>query len=283
MPQLSGVILFQINSVRLSLFQVARRCLSYVQNCMHEMKLLKVEAVDGAVPSWILLTCLQVLSTCQNYVSSTGAANQAMEFFALLWNVAKDKLYELGRKCGLLPGSVVGSQQLHCIATISSGIVDSYEGGLATSDESAPATTVTRPTPVDKLKEALSCSTAFTKHYLVCFYTTFNYISSLIYSLFITLLLSEKNIKELSELAMGTFKHCGRLRSARLIGRDLSRFYIQLGQPHKSVNFLVDLLRGYHEEVQSWTTGQNSPRTFNSIVPNLFVPELDPAESRHTH
>lgn len=47
---------------------------------------------------------------------------------------------------------------------------------------------------------------------------------------------------------MGTFKHCGRLRSARLIGRDLSRFYLELGQPQKSVSFLLDLLRGYQEE-----------------------------------
>jgi len=47
---------------------------------------------------------------------------------------------------------------------------------------------------------------------------------------------------------MGTFKHCGRLRSARLIGRDLSKFYIQLGQPQQSVNFLTDLLRGYQDE-----------------------------------
>jgi hypothetical protein len=47
---------------------------------------------------------------------------------------------------------------------------------------------------------------------------------------------------------MGTFKHCGRLRSARLIGRDLSRFYLQLDQPQKSVSFLLDLLRGYQEE-----------------------------------
>ena len=47
---------------------------------------------------------------------------------------------------------------------------------------------------------------------------------------------------------MGTFKHCGRLRSARLIGRDLSRFYLQLNEPQKSISFLLDLLRGYQEE-----------------------------------
>ncbi|EFX70597.1 hypothetical protein DAPPUDRAFT_309387 [Daphnia pulex] len=184
--------------------EVARRCLSYVQSYMYELKLLNVSTVDGAIPTWILLTCLQVLSTCQSHVGASGAS---MESFALLWNMAKDKLYELGRKCGLLPGASVGSAELHCVVTLSSGITDF-------GDESA-----VRPTPVDKLKEALSSSQAFTRHYL-----------------------------ELSELAMGTFKHCGRLRSARLIGRDLSRFYLQLDQPQKSVSFLLDLLRGYQEE-----------------------------------
>lgn len=91
-----------------------------------------------------------------------------MESFALLWNMAKDKLFELGRKCGLLPGASVGSAELHCVVTLSSGITD-Y------GDESA-----IRPTPVDKLKEALSSSQAFTRHYLVCF----NCISFSIESLF---------------------------------------------------------------------------------------------------
>ena len=32
--------------------------------------------------------------------------------------------------------------------------------------------------------------------------------------------------QELSELAMGTYKHIGRMRSARLIGKDLADFYM---------------------------------------------------------
>lgn len=132
---------------------------------MYELKLLNVNTVDGAIPTWILLTCLQVLSTCQSHVGASGAS---MESFALLWNMAKDKLFELGRKCGLLPGASVGSAELHCVVTLSSGITD-Y------GDESA-----IRPTPVDKLKEALSSSQAFTRHYLVCF----NCISFSIESLF---------------------------------------------------------------------------------------------------
>ena len=69
------------------------------------------------------------------------------------------------------------------------------------------------------MKEALCSTVSFTRHYL-----------------------------ELSELAMGTFKHCGRLRSARFIGRQLARFYVQLGQPGKAVPFLVELLRGYDQD-----------------------------------
>lgn len=136
-------------------FQVARRCLSYVQGCAYEIKLLNVNVVDGAVPTWILLTSLQVLSTCQSYLTASPASSsqQAMESFALLWNVAKDKLYELGRKCGLLPGATVGSAELHCVVTLSSGITDCED--------------VVHPTPVDKLKEALSSSKAFTRLYLV--------------------------------------------------------------------------------------------------------------------
>lgn len=82
-----------------------------------------------------------------------------MESFALLWNVSKDKLYELGKKCGLLPGANVGSSELHCVVTLSSGITDEVEEGDI------------HPSPADKLKEALSSGTAFTKLYLVIFYT----------------------------------------------------------------------------------------------------------------
>jgi len=80
-----------------------------------------------------------------------------MESFALLWNVSKDKLYELGKKCGLLPGANVGSSELHCVVTLSSGITDEVEEGDV------------HPSPADKLKEALSSGTAFTKLYLVNF------------------------------------------------------------------------------------------------------------------
>ncbi|XP_014670123.1 PREDICTED: trafficking protein particle complex subunit 10-like isoform X2 [Priapulus caudatus] len=76
-----------------------------------------------------------------------------------------------------------------------------------------------KPGPMDKLREALSSEESFRKHYL-----------------------------ELSELAMGTFKHIGRLRSARLIGKDLAVFYMKLGELYMAENYLQEALKMYKKE-----------------------------------
>ncbi|KFM65669.1 Trafficking protein particle complex subunit 10, partial [Stegodyphus mimosarum] len=77
--------------------------------------------------------------------------------------------------------------------------------------------------PHAKLRGALSSKESFLKHYL-----------------------------ELSELTMGTFKHNRRIRTARLIGRDLAQLYMKMKQPQKAVSFLADLLKTYREE--NWET-----------------------------
>uniref|UniRef100_T1J3P9 Uncharacterized protein n=1 Tax=Strigamia maritima TaxID=126957 RepID=T1J3P9_STRMM len=74
-------------------------------------------------------------------------------------------------------------------------------------------------TPLAKLKEALSSDDAFQKQYL-----------------------------ELSELAIGTLKHIGRIRYARLIGRDLADFYRKLGVAHNSIGYLLDDLKTFQDE-----------------------------------
>ncbi|CAG4959637.1 unnamed protein product [Colias eurytheme] len=78
-----------------------------------------------------------------------------------------------------------------------------------------------KQSPTVRLKEALGSKTSFQQYYL-----------------------------ELAELAMGTYKHIGRLRFARQIGRDLAAFYSELGETSKAVVFLVDALRSYEE--QDW-------------------------------
>ncbi|KAI4467519.1 epilepsy holoprosencephaly candidate 1/tmem1 [Holotrichia oblita] len=75
------------------------------------------------------------------------------------------------------------------------------------------------PSPTDKLKKALCSQEAFNKNYL-----------------------------ELAELAMGTYKHIGRLRSARLIGRDLAFFYLLLGETQKAAAFLGDALKTFEQD-----------------------------------
>ncbi|CAH0550130.1 unnamed protein product [Brassicogethes aeneus] len=75
------------------------------------------------------------------------------------------------------------------------------------------------PSPTDKLKSALIHQDVFNKTYL-----------------------------ELAELAMGTYKHIGRLRSARLVGREVASFYMSLGQHQKSAAFLGDLLRTFEQD-----------------------------------
>ena len=74
----------------------------------------------------------------------------------------------------------------------------------------------------ERLKEALGSNQAFQKLYL-----------------------------ELSELAISTYKHVSRLRSARLVGLDLGNFYITLNEPQKAVVFFTDLLRELKSE--NWT------------------------------
>lgn len=57
--------------------------------------------------------------------------------------------------------------------------------------------------------------------------------------------------QELSELAISTYKHVSRLRSARLVGLDLGNFYCSLSEPNKAVVFFTDLLRELKTE--NWT------------------------------
>lgn len=74
-------------------------------------------------------------------------------------------------------------------------------------------------TPTDKLKGALSSKEMFKRQYL-----------------------------EHAELAMGTYKHVGRIRLARYIGKELARFYGDLGENQKAVAFLSDALKTYTDE-----------------------------------
>lgn len=128
---------------------------------------------------------------------------------APLWAYARDKLQELGMLCGLMPGSATSSAQLHTVISLVCGM-----GNDPHSHEDPP-----RDSPMTRLKDSLSSPQAFKKHFL-----------------------------ELSEVAISTYKHIGRIRSARLIGRDLANFYMAQGEPQKAATFLTDQLTVFLEE-----------------------------------
>ena len=48
-------------------------------------------------------------------------------------------------------------------------------------------------------------------------------------------------------MALGTYKHIGRLRSARLVGIELASFYLLLGETQKSAAFLNDGLKTFEQ------------------------------------
>lgn len=47
---------------------------------------------------------------------------------------------------------------------------------------------------------------------------------------------------------MGTYKHIGRLRCARLVGTEVASFYMLLGETQKAAAFLSDALRTFEED-----------------------------------
>ncbi|KAJ8026427.1 Trafficking protein particle complex subunit 10 [Holothuria leucospilota] len=187
--------------------EVAYRSQSFMHTCVQELSMLEVPMPPGSVACWVFLTCVEVLqkyekmsSMCQMEIHSHYTAN--------LWVYAQRKLAELGELCGLMPNrSGPSSEQLNSVVNLLSGM-----------GKSSPATQ-NENSPNQKLREALSSSAAFRRHYL-----------------------------ELSELAMGNFKHIGRLRSVGHIGKELARFYQMLGDHQKAETFLEDALRLFEKE-----------------------------------
>lgn len=222
-------------------WEIAERFMPFVFGTLREVEIVLcgssgggAVAVDGAMACWQFVCAIEVLTLCDAAVAGDAAkdATNIFQYTAPIWELAKDRLYELGELCGLLPGQRATSAQLHAVVQLSAGIGDGdgvdEEAALVERRvaESAPHLTnrsVQRKCATERLKEALGSNEAFKKLYL-----------------------------ELSELAISTYKHVSRLRSARLVGLDLGMFYCALGEPHKAVVFFGDLLRELKAE--QWPT-----------------------------
>ncbi|XP_055546416.1 trafficking protein particle complex subunit 10 [Wyeomyia smithii] len=202
-------------------WEIAERLLPFLFSTLREIEALKLETPEGALDCWEFVCALEVLYLCDK-VQESKDIYKCSQYSAPIWNLAKDKLYSLGKQCGLLPGCTPSSEQLHTVVHLSAGIGDSIpeqhspllEAESTEAKRSHSPARKPRKSAKDSLKEALGSNQAFTKLYL-----------------------------ELSELAISTYKHVSRLRSARLVGLDLGSFYITLNEPHKAVVFFTDLLR----------------------------------------
>ncbi|CAH1163565.1 unnamed protein product [Phaedon cochleariae] len=186
-------------------WEMASRCLPFLHNCTRELVILEISAPAGTVSCWLFLAAMEVLETCERFNHADEVEEYSLHT-AALWEYASQKVKDLGKLCGLMPGGSPTSEQLHIVVGLSAGMGDS------------PGTP-TNPSPTDKLKEALCSQEAFYKTYL-----------------------------ELAELAMGTYKHIGRLRSARLVGREVASFYMLLGETQKAAAFLGDVLRTFEQD-----------------------------------
>uniref|UniRef100_A0A1Q3F869 Putative transmembrane protein n=1 Tax=Culex tarsalis TaxID=7177 RepID=A0A1Q3F869_CULTA len=200
-------------------WEIAERLLPFLFSTLREIEALKLETPEGALACWEFVCALEVLNLCDK-VQESKDIHKCSQYSAPIWNLAKDKLYSLGKQCGLLPGFTPTSEQLHTVVHLSAGMGDTVPEPetlpeVDTSDKKPHSPVRNRKkSATDSLKQALGSNAAFTKLYL-----------------------------ELSELAISTYKHVSRLRSARLVGLDLGNFYITLNEPQKAVVFFTDLLR----------------------------------------
>ncbi|XP_030375969.1 trafficking protein particle complex subunit 10 [Scaptodrosophila lebanonensis] len=208
-------LLYQCNDIP----EIAKRLLNFLFSTLREVEFIKLDCQEGALWCWEFVCALEVLQMCELAMDPRNEVT-CFQHCAPIWNLAKDKLYALGKLCGLLPGCKPTSEQLHIVVQLSSAIgdvpADQQQQFLNATPQLRERSPNRKPkkSAAEQLKEALGSNEAFKKLYL-----------------------------ELAELAISTYKHVSQLRFARLAGLDLGNFYCALNEPHKAVGFFTDLLR----------------------------------------
>lgn len=125
-----------------------------------------------------------------------------------LWSYATEKLKSLGYLCGLVSERGPDSEDLNRTVDLLAGL-----------GAERPETANAAQSPYKKLKEALSSVEAFERHYL-----------------------------DLSHAAIEMYTSIGRIRSAKLVGKDLAEFYMRKRSPQKAEVYLQGALRTYLAE-----------------------------------
>merc|ERR1719392_283381 len=155
-----------------------------------------------------MLACLEVVQTCDRHVAEDTCPSGGQ------LTVHTASLWSLAREKLLKLGHLCGLMPGQSPSSDQLHTVISLTGGLPDDDGGQGV-----PAPGRRLKESLSSNSAFQRNYL-----------------------------EMCEIAISSFKHIGRIRSARLVGRDLASFYIQMGEHVKAATFLVEALKTFQQE-----------------------------------
>uniref|UniRef100_UPI00358F56F4 trafficking protein particle complex subunit 10 isoform X2 n=1 Tax=Myxine glutinosa TaxID=7769 RepID=UPI00358F56F4 len=188
-------------------WEVAQRALELLHNSVQELHLLEIPLPLGAVDCWVYISCLEVLQRIESFCD-TNQNDMFAVYAAGLRAYAREKLHGLGNLCGLMSCKGPTSEELNRTVDLLAGL---------SNNDTEMVNNLNNPSK--RLREALSSTEAFEKHYL-----------------------------ELSEVAMGTYKHIGRLRSARLIGKELADFHMRKCEPRKAEGYLLDALKTYRAE-----------------------------------
>ncbi len=161
-------------------WEIAERLLPFLFSTMREIEALRLDTYPGALACWEFVCCIEVLNLCDQVAESKDIL-KCSQHSAPIWNLAKDKLYELGKLCGLLPGFTPTSEQLHIVVQLSAVIgdpitpepietlLDVPKENQGSRSRSVSPNRRPKKSGTDRLKEALGSNTAFQKLYLVSF------------------------------------------------------------------------------------------------------------------
>lgn len=186
-------------------WKVAASTLPFLHTCVKEHELLEIETIPGGLICWVFTSALEVLQKCECYSCTSQMENYSLHTVDI-WNYSRIKLMELGDICHLMPNMEFGSKGLHHIVSLISGMGLDPHAGRSISNQS------TDVSPQARLKNALAGQEQFLKQ-----------------------------LVEISELTMGTYKHIGRKRHAMLVGRELAELYIKMKSASQALPFLLDL------------------------------------------
>lgn len=196
-------------------WRVAASASIFLQNCLREHELLKINVVPGALTCWTFISALEVLQKCECYSCTSTMENYSLHTVDI-WNCARKKLLELGYLVHKIPS--IGGNKIEKlsanyndqqninehISKLLTGLGPDPHGGLSYQNNEI--------SPQARLRDALAGEKQFSKHLI-----------------------------EISELTLGTYKHIGRMRHALLVGKELADFYIAQNNFTRALPFLSDM------------------------------------------